>query len=507
MASIDQGRFQEALRGKSVSVADLAQREPTLRAERADLNGDGAIAGDAETGALFQRIDAFDRDGSRSSVKLTDAARRTTTPGRMVDAALASAGATAALRASANAAQMRPSTRSAPTPATPRSNDKILHVGMNAPSTEEVRSLRARGADVTSVQSSRTQDTVKVGARTYDLADQAQRDAFVGTLRLPADQSAKVSAAIDQAGSGGRDEMAQIARTWAVGERGGAVPSRLVMSGHSVGDGLWGDHNGRIGLDALGSLARAMPSAAKQVEDLNVAACYSGGREGVDAWRAIFPNVKTVMAYHDSAPGAYSGATTHLGRWEAATRGDTGEIRRGIVAGTRKGENVTVWSRDGGYDDGRAPQTLDAARARHQATASTTAAYFDGTTPVDNPQRGPLRDHYNAIQGLLQRTDLPADERRALGEERSKTIRMLFFTDTVLPRFQQAHASTVRAGFAAVGMDTRDVSRMSRRELLDATTEFERRASTSTSPEARRLLPLLQGLRDLSPSTIPDGWI
>ena len=93
-----------------------------------------------------------------------------------------------------------------------------------------------------------------------------------------------------------KDELAQLTKTWAKGERGEEIPSRLVLSGHSVGDGVWGDHNGEIYRRDIADLAKAMPRAAAQVEDLHISGCYSGGQGDVDSWRGIFP-AKTVWAY------------------------------------------------------------------------------------------------------------------------------------------------------------------------------------------------------------------
>ena len=38
-------------------------------------------------------------------------------------------------------------------------------------------------------------------------------------------------------------------------------------------------------------------------------------------FREMFPKLKTVWAYGDSAPGTWSGAMPHNRRWEGATRG------------------------------------------------------------------------------------------------------------------------------------------------------------------------------------------
>lgn len=77
MPNISKTSFVRDLRGKSIDVEKLKddRRIPeaiTDSAARADLNRDGQIRGDNEAGALFSRLDHFDRNGSRHSMTLND---------------------------------------------------------------------------------------------------------------------------------------------------------------------------------------------------------------------------------------------------------------------------------------------------------------------------------------------------------------------------------------------------------------------------------------------------
>lgn len=397
----------------------------------------------------------------------------------------------------------------------PRTNNDVLLVGMNASSAHEVESLRQRGVNVTHVKDTRVNDTITTRdaqGRTvsHDLSTPEGARSFALTLGLPAEQTQKIADIIHGAGHDARDEMAQIAQVWAQAEKGGQIPSRLVLSGHNVGSGTWGDDNGMLRFDQLAKLADAMPRAARSVQDLHLSACYSGGLPAMEQYRGMFPNVKTIWAYTGSAPGSYSGATTHLARWDNATRGDRESLERAVAANTRKGENVAVWSAQGGYVDGQPPTPIAQVRSDVQRGESTYQSFFSGAQSVQDTQRGPLREYYNQVQRLLQHPELPASERPALEARRDSTIRLIYYSKTVAGKFAEHHASAIRDGFSSLGMQVPDFKALSRADAMAQVQAFEQKLS-STTPRpaaAERLLPLLtEGLRDLRPSRIPEGWV
>ncbi len=413
-----------------------------------------------------------------------------------------------------------PQTPQTPTPQAPagwapRSNNNVVLVGMNESSAHEADHLRSRGANVTHVKDAKVNDTITTrdaygNSQTHDLSSKEGSTAFALTLGLPAEQTQKIADVIHRSGADSRDELAQLAQVWAQAERGGQMPSRMVLSGHNVGSGVWGDHNGKLSFDTLGQLAEAMPRAARSVEDLHLSACYSGGEPLMDKYRAMFPNVNTIWAYTGSAPGSYSGATAHLGRWESATRGTKESLSRELAAGTRKGENVSVWSKAHGYMDGSPQAPLSEVRdvvARGQATFER---FNSGAEKVSDPQTGALRSFYNDVQRLLQHPELPASERRGLEVQRDATIRLLYYSKTVAGNFQNAHGAQLRAGFESLGLEVPDFKSLSRADALAAIATFEQKlAGTSPAPDAAsRLAPLLtDGLRDLRASAIPEAWI
>ncbi len=397
----------------------------------------------------------------------------------------------------------------------PRSNNDVVLVGMNESSAHEAAHLKGRGVNVTHVKDAKVNDTITTRdaqgrSQTHDLSTPEGSKAFALTLGLPAEQTAKIADAIHGTGADARDELAQLAQIWAGAERGGQIPSRLVLSGHNVGSGTWGDDNGMLRFDDIGKLAEAMPRAARSVEDLHLSACYSGGEPLMDKYRGMFPNAKTIWAYTGSAPGSYSGATGHLSRWDTATRGTKETLSRDLAAGTRKGENVAVWSKEHGYMDGSAPAPLAEVRDTVTRGQATFDRFSSGAEKVADPQTGPLRAHYNDVQRLLQHPELPASERAALENRRDATIRLLYYSKTVAGNFQNAHGAQVKSGFEALGLSVPDFKSLSRADALGKIAEFEAKlASANPAPaEAQRLLPLLtDGLRDLKATRIPETWV
>lgn len=409
------------------------------------------------------------------------------------------------------------------TPATPivqpPTNDDVLFVGMNPDSRHEVVHLQKAnpkaGFNPVFGSDEPGKITVTLQGRTLecDLTTDAGISAFVKSLQLPADQETYVAAVFrnHRKQRGALDELAQIAQVWAQAERGGTAPSRLVLSGHSNGQGVWGENNGLLTFNMLKQLAAAMPAAASQVEDLHLSACYSGGEHAMTQHREVFPNLKTIWAYNGSAPGTWSGAMPHLDRWEKATRGRTDDIDRDVVAGMRKGDNVVTWDVANGYAADPAAQTaLSPADGTDplQATQAVFDDYFTGRQPVTTTQSGPLRDRYNFIQQQLTNPSLPPERREALEGARDQTIKLIFYSASIAPRFAEAHAGALQEGYAAIGQVPPNLARLSRADALVAIADFERAVNAMPEPPkaATDLLQLLTALRDLTDG-IPLEWI
>lgn len=418
----------------------------------------------------------------------------------------------------------RPTTPQAPqTPATqpnagwaPKSNDKVLFVAMNNSdahrSTLESDALKARGTNVTVIQDAKKDDQITTrdasGAlKTHDLSTQDGAMSFALTLGLPGEQTKKIADVLVNAGGDARDELAQIAQQWAIAEKGGQPPSRLILSGHHVGSGVYGENNGRLDWPTVGALAEAMPKGAKSVEDLLIAGCYSGGENMMEKYTAMFPGAKTIVAYDGSSPGAASGATAHQKAWEAATRGSGDGIKREIFQGMRKGENVTVWTKTRGFDDGKPKATVEELKERRTSLEQGFKDAWEGG-PIPDTQRGPVRDYYNATQRLIQHPNTTPDERRALEAQRDQTIRLIFH-GPVSSKFQEVYGSKISAGYEALGMAAPNFKTMNRAQALQSIREFEAKLASNPNAgdAATKLAPILRDFRELKSSLIPDTWI
>lgn len=388
----------------------------------------------------------------------------------------------------------------------------IVYVGMNAEATHEVENLRGRvgQAGVTFIQPSKTQDHVTHAGKSYDLSSETGRFEFGRAIGLPADKATALAEILGNAGDNTRDEAAQLARTFREADRGLRTIERIVLSGHSVGSGVWGDGNGYLKLDTIAELSLLFPRAAGQVQDLMMAACYSGGESKLDSYTAMFPNLRSVWAYDGSAPGAVSGAVPHILRWERGTRGEAGDaLSRNVATGTRKGENVAVWTVVKGYDNGQARGPIENDRASYDASHGIVASFQSGETAVANSQTGPLRDHYNAIQRLLSRPDLPAAERPALEKERDTVIRLLYWKN-VGTMFQQTYGTDISQAFGEMGLGVPNFSTMSRKDALAKVAELEAKIESTPTATARTkafATRLHSALVDLSPSAVPAAWL
>lgn len=416
------------------------------------------------------------------------------------------------VKAAVFGASMLLSVASVRTPSAEAKKDRspIVYLGLNPDVAYEVGQLhRYTGASVDLIGPGPRADQVTYRGATYDLAQDDGIRRFGRALGLEGDRAEAFLAAMGTVGEGAKDEAAQLVLRLADAELGLRKVERLVISGHNVGTGPWGDDNGQFPWSALGGLVAVFPNAARQVEDLFVAACYSGGEAAMDEYQAMFPKLKTIWAYDGSAPGAVSGAGTHLARWERATRGQGDALDREVAAGTRKGDFVAVWTSSAGYQSGTPAVPLVRAEASYLQSADLVPLYFSGERTVDDPQRGPLRTHYARVQHLLGRRDLPTETKGRLLVERGQVARLLFF-DRIKLLFVGRYGAEIDRAHQSLGLPRPDLGTTSRADTLSVIQRYQEALSgqANSTPEQERVQTLLtEGLRDLSPAWIPETWI
>jgi hypothetical protein len=398
------------------------------------------------------------------------------------------------LAAFVNAATAKP-------PPVPRPNDRVLYVGMNDPSLRaEVGALRATGASVTTVL---RQDgtTVRLEGVDHDLSTGDGCARFANALAakhgMSAEAANEIAAALESLGTGGRDELARVAMALAPGERGASIPSRIVLSGHSTGRGVYNGSD-QLSFQAVIALARAMPRAARQIEDLHLSGCFTAGQIfDKDVWKMAFPNLKTIWGYSKFAPAAPVG---HLQAWEATTRG------RAAYDPGRGTPGVATWSERSGI---REPEvTLEGLTHAGAEADARFQSYCSGEIRVPSPHGSRADDDYAVYRRLASRPELSTAERAAYEQKAEILFRVRFYESSIRGELAKAHGAELARAFEVVGLRPVDFATLSRRDALAAIDRFERRlaAVPARTPELDRAAALLRGVRTLDPKVIPETW-
>ncbi len=380
-------------------------------------------------------------------------------------------------------------------------DDGILYLGLNP----ESEAIERRALDTYGPVRALTGDAfaeVVIAGKHYDLAKPEDLDAFVTSLRLDPRVESAVREVFRNAAPEVRGKLAQLANVFAEAEAGKAIPSRLVLSGHSGGTELWGGR-GMLRLDDVLRLARAMPRAAAQIEDIHLAACSTSGQAGVDdvraGWQAAFPALKTMWGYAGSSPLA---PAAHLAAWARATKGS--HERLDVPTHLAK-QHITTWSVKGGLSDG--VQLADLRRAQVGAD-SRFAKFVAGEITAGH--QGMLADpqtalhDYETYRVLSQRNDVPREERAAFAQKADQLLRIRYYEEGVRTAFANRYGAGVIAAFGAGGLPAPDFAKLSRADALQEIAALEKQLSevARMSPDAERGLAALRGLRDLSPDVV-----
>lgn len=376
--------------------------------------------------------------------------------------------------------------------------DGVLYVGMNDESKAlEASALRGSGANVTTILRSDA-TTVRLDGRDHDLATDGGCRAFTRALSakhgLHPGTATKLDEAFFELPPGGRDELARIALVLAPGERGGAVPSRLVFSGHSDGSDVHAG-NDALRFSAILTLARALPNASRRIEDVHFSGCFTSAQVyAVDEWREACPNLKTLWGYAGLAPAAPLG---HLRAWERSTRGRVdSDPKRGPTA------NVTSWSVQGGIRSGISLETL---RARQPEADRLFDGLVSGAS--ESGPWGLARGPYETYRELSHRPELTKAEQAHFGA-RADSLHRIRFYPGVVRELVNVHGTDIREAFESLGLEAPDLVRLSRREALERFAELETKAREARPlPRAVvRAEPAVRGLRTLDATVLLSRW-
>lgn len=391
------------------------------------------------------------------------------------------------------------------------SANDVLVFGMNKFTHREAKAIDTKAIDVKVVHDTKVNDTIKVGQTTYDLATDGGRVAFVKTLGLPKSQSDEIVTILKRSGDDTRDELAQLAKIWAEGEKGGKVPGRMVLSGHSVGDVLWGEEgkgkskfeNGWLSRADFTALAKAMPKAAAQVQDIAISACFCGGEENLMKWKEGFPNAKTVTAYDGFSPSGKNaaGSQKSLKKWEKLTRGDVEALKPEQFKGTAKWKDMATWSVKHGYLRAGGLEKPEIVQGRIDAFKKDERADFMSGKKTSATA---LRAYYTDLQNLAARPATSAADKVALQEEIGVMLRLRHHGG-VNEKFQTKNKAELTAGYDALGLKAPNYSKLSRAETVKAIDDFGAavaKLGAAAPAEAQKALALLKALKVLDPKTI-----
>ena len=399
--------------------------------------------------------------------------------------------------------------------------DSVLYVGMNDSSAaQELAAIRQGNPGITPVRTdgpdnvrSKRDDSyfitpLGVKGRHVDLGTAKGRADFVKFLDVPPATAKRIEAVLAKAPKGLRDELAQMAVGWAAAERGDRGPSRLVLSGHSDGDNVWGERGGEdeaLTPKLLMELAKAMPRAAAQVEDLAISACSCGGKETVEQWRAAFPNLKTMLAYRTSSPTAEQGSGFELARWEKLTRGGATEL-----APQGFNPNAATWSVKNGY---LTPNTIDveAARATIQQLEPVYLAVKNGERPVDASTKQQLDRYRTALRELAGAdNDTVRPDERADATNRARSVLLALHYDEWKGKFQAKYGGALKDAYRELGLKppAENFAKMSRKEAMGEIDRVVKAISQAGYPKSLEpAFDALRALRGLDASVLRTSWV
>ncbi len=144
-------------------------------------------------------------------------------------------------------------------------------------------------------------------------------------------------------------ELVRLVSVFWQAEQGKCAINRLMLSGHSDGDSLWGDDNGRIEWSAFAQLVALFPRARAEVHDLFIGACNNGWQTSVKRFIAMFPQLQSLWAYVKTAPSVATGGARDMQSWAHATEPGGSGLSRGVASHSPVADRVAIWTKHGGY--------------------------------------------------------------------------------------------------------------------------------------------------------------
>jgi hypothetical protein len=305
-----------------------------------------------------------------------------------------------------------------------------------------------------------------------------------------------------------REQLADMMRWFNRAEIGEVDLERLVLSGHSNGVELWGDapadaksKPGTMLVERdLGSLVKAFPTAAGQVQDIMFSACFS--INAVQLVIDLFPNLQTCWSYTSYSPDIAGGSGQHMATWAGTTEGDSSLEKK-----DKRGSNA-LWTRERGFIVGD-----PAAAAVGPLYTEVLRKWRELAEPMyegkkDTP-KSQLDSYYPKIQELVAHPHASEDQRKG-GEQARDIVLRLRYWIVVREKFGRVHGAELQPAYDALGITAPVWSSLTRPELkahLDAVEKAlkEHEGAGTAKEPIERLLK--KGLFGLDTKVIKSDWI
>jgi uncharacterized protein DUF4157 len=384
-------------------------------------------------------------------------------------------------------------------PAPPSGN--ILYVGMNN-ADPEVKALLGRYSSGSTVSVTVIKATAEEaaastgGTATFDLTTDKGVDALTTALTSDPAKQKSLSTTFKGRPTEDRDDLAHVAKVYSDTEADGKDRmTRVVLSGHSVGVGVWG-MSGSLSFGALVDLASIFPTAANQTKHLIVAGCHTGDEGTIlTYYLKAYPSLLTVWAWWDTCPSGV-GAAAAITTWAGLTE-------RGQTTIPKQGGGIATWS--GGVYQGDPSGKASAADVLTSIRRDDARfqEYFDGTRTDPGPHEGWLSAYYDRVLAAAHRTDITGADHDELVTKSRHALRLRYWK-TVAKRYWAKYGGTIARGYGRAAVP--DYTNLSRKDTLKAIADFPGVKDAGDADKAAAAA-LLDALKTLDPARIPDTMV
>jgi len=401
-------------------------------------------------------------------------------------------------------------------------NDDIVYFGMNPESRAgELGVLKANAhGSVTGATGEKKQDTATVNGQRVSLTEDAGLDTYMSQFSgLDAGRQTRLRDFIKGISGGAKDEVAQLARIMYEAEIGKRLMKRVVMSGHSGGTTLYG-HNAdysesqSLNFTDLFPLTGLFPMATGQVEDLMLSACNTGWTDKLDTYKTLFPNLRSIWGYVGFSPAYGGGSERHITNWEKSSRGTVDQqkmdaARDKVAQGSGKNDkHVALWTREYGVTGGKDKEMYRTVSEEaswnfdivKQNCDAGIVQYFDPAFGQGNIDQQNLNDLYTQLQALVGQFSTQLGGQLAHYQGILKKTLYLRHWNNITRHFMESFGDKVRSGYQGAHAEVPAYNGMTRSQVLAKITSYP----GDKGGEGYKLL--VQYLRDLDPTVIPDEW-